>query len=121
MKHIGLIAGALILSAALAAAPSTAQDPPARPDPKRTIPERMEPPGGSQQPGRANLSPEEIKNAKEALRAKGLNPGPPDGTWDNRTRQALREFQEANQLPATGTLDAKTAEKLGIPLGGQKG
>jgi peptidoglycan hydrolase-like protein with peptidoglycan-binding domain len=69
----------------------------------------------------SNPSPDDIKNAKEALKARGLNPGPLDGTWEGKIQQALRDFQQANQLPATGKLDGKTAEKLGIRLGGQKG
>ena len=60
------------------------------------------------------VSSDDIKKAKEALKAKGLNPGPIDGTLDNKTQQALRDFQKANKLPVTGVLDAQTAEKLGV-------
>jgi peptidoglycan hydrolase-like protein with peptidoglycan-binding domain len=37
-----------------------------------------------------------------------------------KTQEALREFQKANDLPATGVLDKKTADKLGITLKGDK-
>jgi len=33
---------------------------------------------------------------------------------DAKTQQALRDFQKANDLPVTGTLDEKTAAKLGV-------
>lgn len=123
MKQTRLFAGVLVLSGAVAlpAAFAEAQGVPQRPSPERTIPEYIEPPGGTQQRGTSNLSPDDINNAKEALKARGLNPGPLDGMWDGKTQQALRDFQQANQLPATGALDTKTAEKLGIRLGGQKG
>jgi peptidoglycan hydrolase-like protein with peptidoglycan-binding domain len=61
------------------------------------------------------VSEEHIKKAQDALKAKGLNPGS-DGKMDAKTQQALRDFQKENNLPATGVLDAKTAEKLGITL-----
>jgi hypothetical protein len=37
-----------------------------------------------------------------------------------RIQEALREFQTANDLPATGVLDQKTADRLGIKLTGDK-
>jgi hypothetical protein len=80
-----------------------------------TIPERVERPDASGK-GMAAVSAEDIKKAKEALRAKGLNPGPIDGTLDAKTQQALRDFQKANKLPVTGVLDSQTAEKLGVRL-----
>jgi peptidoglycan hydrolase-like protein with peptidoglycan-binding domain len=80
-----------------------------------TIPERVQRPSTGN-PGMAGVSANEIKQAKEALKAKGLNPGPIDGTLDSKTQQALRDFQKANKLPVTGVLDPKTAEKLGVTL-----
>lgn len=124
MKHKKLILTAVILSGSvgLGALSISAQDLPGSKRPEQTIPERVQPPGQkSQQPGIAGMSSEDIKKAKEALKAKGLNPGPIDGKMDSKTQQALREFQKANNLPVTGVLDQKTAEKLGITLSGQKG
>jgi len=77
-----------------------------------TIPERVERPSAGDK-GMV-VSGDDIKKAKEALKAKGLNPGPIDGTLDSKTQQALRDFQKANKLPVTGVLDAQTAEKLGV-------
>ena len=77
-----------------------------------TIPERVEQPSAGDK-GMV-VSSDDIKKAKEALKAKGLNPGPIDGTLDSKTQQALRDFQKANKLPVTGVLDAQTAEKLGV-------
>ena len=80
-----------------------------------TIPERVERPRASDQE-MAGVTADDIKKAKEALKAKGHNPGPIDGVLDGKTQQALRDFQKANRLPVTGVLDAKTAEKLGVSL-----
>jgi peptidoglycan hydrolase-like protein with peptidoglycan-binding domain len=59
------------------------------------------------------ISSTEIKKAQEALKAQGHNPGM-DGKMDAQTQQALIDFQKANDLPATGVLDDKTASKLGV-------
>lgn len=77
-----------------------------------TIPERAQQPRPSDN---MVVSEEHIKKAQDALKAKGLNPGT-DGKMDAKTQQALRDFQKVNNLPATGVLDEKTAEKLGIAL-----
>jgi hypothetical protein len=85
-----------------------------------TVPERVQRPGAGDQ-GMAGVTADDIKKAKEALKAKGLNPGPIDGVLDGKTQQALRDFQKANKLAVTGDLDQQTAEKLGVRLGGEKG
>lgn len=76
-----------------------------------TIPERIAPPSPSNR--NMQVTSEDIKKAQDALQAKGLSPGT-DGKMDTKTQQALRDFQKANNLPATGVLDEKTAEKLGV-------
>jgi carboxyl-terminal processing protease len=82
-----------------------------------TIPERVEgPQGGNQDRGLARASADDVKKAKEALKAQGHNPGTIDGNMDDRTQQALRDFQQANKLPVTGVLDQQTAAKLGVTL-----
>lgn len=83
-----------------------------------TIPERAQQPRASDS-DKMVVSTEHIKKAQEALKAKGLNPGT-DGKLDDKTQQALRDFQKVNNLPATGVLDAQTAAKLGINLDSEK-
>lgn len=56
----------------------------------------------------------DVKKAQEALKNKGHNPGSMDGVIGPQTRQAIRAFQNANGLKATGRLDTETAEKLGV-------
>lgn len=56
---------------------------------------------------------------QEALARAGHDPGPLDGIRGRRTIAALRAFQRAQGLPATGLVDAATAHALlgdGVPL-----
>jgi peptidoglycan hydrolase-like protein with peptidoglycan-binding domain len=69
------------------------------------------------QAGTGQSSPQ-IAQAQQALKAKGYDPGATDGVMGIQTQQALRNFQQANGLPATGTLDAQTAKALGISTSG---
>jgi hypothetical protein len=55
----------------------------------------------------------DIRQVQEALKNQGQNPGPIDGIMGSRTQQALRQFQRANGLEQTGTLDEVTLQKLG--------
>lgn len=96
--------------------------PPTEPLPgqRGTIPERMEAPdAGSQR--EMVISSDDIKKAQEALKAKGKDPGAVSGRMHAKTQEALREFQKENNLPATGVLDKKTADKLGVTLTGDEG
>ena len=60
------------------------------------------------------MGQQEVKSAQEALKAKGYDPGASDGAMGPRTRAALRNFQKAEGLRATGQLDADTRSKLGV-------
>jgi len=66
--------------------------------------------------GALTLSPTDVQKVKAALRQKGLNPGPMNGDLDAQTQQALREFQQKNNLRVTGTIDDQTAAKLGVTI-----
>lgn len=85
------------------------------PGQRGTIPERMPSPDSSIQQEMV-ISSEDIRRAQEALKGKGFDPGAISGRMHTRTQEALRQFQTANDLPATGVLDQKTADKLGIKL-----
>lgn len=52
-----------------------------------------------------------------ALKDFGYDPGTPDGVMGQHTRSALRQFQAAQGLVQSGTLDPETSRKLGIPSG----
>ena len=49
---------------------------------------------------------------QERLRNEGFDPGTADGLFRPRTRAAIRRWQEARELPATGYLDRAAADLL---------
>jgi peptidoglycan hydrolase-like protein with peptidoglycan-binding domain len=56
----------------------------------------------------------DIKQAQEALRDKGYDPGKIDGHLGPQTRRAIGQYQKAEDLEVTEHLDAQTANKLGV-------
>jgi peptidoglycan hydrolase-like protein with peptidoglycan-binding domain len=68
-------------------------------------------------PAFAGKSNDDIKEVQQALADKGYNPGPIDGAMGSQTRQAIGRYQKAEDLPVTNHMDAKTADKLGVPQG----
>lgn len=55
-----------------------------------------------------------VYEAQKRLIKLGLNPGIADGILGPKTNNAIKGFQKNNKLVATGNLDKKTIEKLGI-------
>jgi len=62
----------------------------------------------------AEPSPEAL-SVQVALDRANFSPGVIDGTMGRLTRQAIKGFQEANNLPATGNLDKQTQAALTQP------
>lgn len=60
-----------------------------------------------------NINSNLILQVQQALKSKGYDPGPVDGVMGNRTREALRRFQEENNLPV-GNMNKETMKALGI-------
>ena len=58
-----------------------------------------------------------FKQVQERLRAQGFDAGPVNGDWTAKTQTALAQFQRANDLPASGSLDQRTLNELGVDLG----
>jgi peptidoglycan hydrolase-like protein with peptidoglycan-binding domain len=58
--------------------------------------------------------PRFVRDAQQALRHLGYEPGPLDGAVGPRTRTALIRYQRAEGLPATGRLDTETMIRLDI-------
>ncbi len=59
-----------------------------------------------------------VKNLQQTLDNKGFSPGPIDGIWGPKTQGAIRDFQQANGLPATGKLTSDTLAQLGVEVEG---
>lgn len=61
---------------------------------------------------------ERVTAAQQALTRLNYYRGPVNGTLDDPTRQALFQFQVDRGLRATGNLDGRTAQALGLTLTG---
>ncbi|WP_462410989.1 S41 family peptidase [Neobacillus sp. Marseille-QA0830] len=59
-----------------------------------------------------DMNNEQVQNAQEILSGLGYAPGRKDGYFSEQTTIAVKGFQQENDLPATGKIDAKTASKL---------
>jgi Putative peptidoglycan binding domain len=62
-------------------------------------------------------NPELVRQVQQALKDKGQDPGPVDGVMGSRTKDALKSYQQAEGLKATGEMDAQTLAKLGVSDG----
>ena len=59
---------------------------------------------------------EKVKAVQQALEDKGHHPGSVDGRMGPKTQQALRDFQKTQGMQATGHLDTKTMQSLGVEV-----
>ncbi len=64
--------------------------------------------------GQAAPTTDRIREIQEALHRAGHYRGEPTGKWDASTTTAMRNFQQAQGLKATGKLDAVTLQRLGL-------
>ncbi len=55
-----------------------------------------------------------VKNVQQALKDKGVDPGPVDGIDGPETRAALQKYQTQQNLTADGRIGPKTMDSLGI-------
>lgn len=55
-----------------------------------------------------------ITNVQSALKSRGFYAGPVDGDFGPSSQKAFAAFQQANGMPATGTLDSPALSALGV-------
>lgn len=53
-----------------------------------------------------------VRQVQEALNTKGYSAGKADGNWDEKTKKALMDFQEAQGIESTGELNLETMQLL---------
>ncbi len=58
-----------------------------------------------------------VREAQQALKDKGYDPGPIDGIDGPLTRAAVRSYQEKENINADGRLGPKTLDSLGVKHG----
>lgn len=56
----------------------------------------------------------DVKDVQRALKKKGYYNGPIDGRAGDKTRSGVREFQQDEDLPATGRINAATLLRLDV-------
>ena len=64
--------------------------------------------------GQKAPTPERITEIQRALAKDGSFVGTPNGKWDDSTVNAMRNFQVNHGLNASGKLDARTLQQLGL-------
>jgi hypothetical protein len=79
---------------------------------------------GQQQPGEQSTAPvkvsrQQVRQIQEQLKTQGLYKGRVDGMMGPETKQAIQQFQQQNNLQATGTLDQQTLAALTSGTNGQ--
>jgi peptidoglycan hydrolase-like protein with peptidoglycan-binding domain len=57
-------------------------------------------------------SQSEVIEIQKKLRVRGFDPGSIDGVFGLVTEEAVKNFQEANNLAPTGIVDLETYERL---------
>lgn len=62
-----------------------------------------------------------VKQVQQALSDKGYYQGRADGKWSSKTKSALKQFQQAQGMTATGQLDQQTLASLGVSGGAAAG
>ena len=59
---------------------------------------------------------DQIKQAQAILKQRGFYAGEQTGKLDDATRAGLRQYQQAENIKVTGTLNKLTVEKMSIKL-----
>lgn len=72
-----------------------------------------------QQKPELQLSRQSVRQVQQALKDQGYYDGAVDGIMGVRTRRAIQAYQQEKGLPATGRLDERTLQALGVALKGE--
>ncbi len=102
---LGLIASLVIFAAVAYAQQSSGQ---------QSDPGAQQSQSGSQQQGSISQDPQTIMQIQQALSDKGYYQGSADGKMDSKTQDALKKFQQAQGMQATGQPDQQTLASLGV-------
>lgn len=66
----------------------------------------------------SSLSEDQIKDIQRSLNQKGFDAGNVDGVWGPETQAAVRNFQEGENIQASGQLNHETLSALGVQVAG---
>ncbi|GAA0368313.1 S41 family peptidase [Bacillus horti] len=59
-----------------------------------------------------NMNDNNVKSLQIMLKGLGYDPGRTDGYFDEQTQQAVQQYQTANQLTSTGSVNEETAQLI---------
>jgi peptidoglycan hydrolase-like protein with peptidoglycan-binding domain len=114
-----LTAGALAITPALAqtsrpqtAAPSSSTQMPS--SSSSQMPSSSSSSSSSAATSPSQLTQQQVMEIQTKLKQENVYNGKADGRWGPESEQALKQFQQKNNLPATGQLDEETMAQLGI-------
>jgi peptidoglycan hydrolase-like protein with peptidoglycan-binding domain len=109
---------ALVVALAAPLVPDAAALPATPAAPEMTAASSAEPPQRRRRArrprGQQAPTAERIKEIQAALAERGFYQGEPSGKWDAKSQEAMKKFQEANNLRATGKLEALSLQALGL-------
>ncbi len=126
IRHLTILAVALIFSAVLASFGGQTQAP------KKFAATTSKPPLGAQQASAKSKSskskkgkrqrqakqkaptPDRIREIQSALAREGTYQGDPTGKWDANTSEAMKRYQGAHGLNPSGKFDALSLQRLGL-------
>jgi peptidoglycan hydrolase-like protein with peptidoglycan-binding domain len=103
---------ALALALSLLAAPALAQQQEGAAQQDTGTPQEAATP--QERPAQQDGYAEFVKRVQIALHLHGFDPGPVNGADEGRTQAALAQFQLSRNLPASGSLDDRTLQALGV-------
>ena len=64
--------------------------------------------------GAAEVDKETVRQVQEVLNSAGFECGTADGLFGSKTENAIRQYQEANQLTVDGTISDELLESMGL-------
>lgn len=65
------------------------------------------------------LSSQQIKEIQQSLDKQGFKAGHADGKWGPETAEAVKQFQQKQNMQASGQLDQQTLQALGVNMTAQ--
>ena len=58
----------------------------------------------------------EVRTIQRNLKTRGFNPGPIDGSWGQKTMQAMQQFQKTKGLKISKSINQQTASSLNVNI-----
>ena len=69
---------------------------------------------GQRQIAASQLSADQIRQIQQKLNQEGFHAGQVDGNWSSQTQTAIKNFQQSKKINATGQLDEKSVDEIGL-------